>query len=127
MKETIDREKNFGHGFCAVDMEEYKANGEMNKTNRTYAVENNGYFEENENKRYVKPRKDEKKMPTRMMKRRKQRIIIWDYSKKRNETMLLLRRKRNTKTFLKLTKNLTILASLIVMIVAKLLPTNTNI
>ena len=42
-------------------MEENKANGEMNKKNSTYAVENNRNFEENENKRYVKPRKDEKK------------------------------------------------------------------
>jgi hypothetical protein len=126
MKETIDRENNVGHDLCAVDMEEYKANGEMNKENSTYAVENNCNFEENENKRYVKPRKDEKKMPTRMMKRRKQRIIIWDNLKKRNETMLSLRRKSNTKTFLILTTILTIFASLIVMIVAKLLPANTN-
>jgi hypothetical protein len=127
MKETIDREKNVGHDLCAVDMEEYKANGEMNKKNSIYAVENNCNFEENENKRYMKPKKDEKKVPTRMMKRRKQRIMIWDNLKKRNETMLPLRRKRNTKTFLKLTTILTILASLIVMIVAKLLPTNSNI
>jgi hypothetical protein len=95
MKETIDREKHFGHDLCAVDMEEYKANGEMNKKNSTYAVENNCSFEENENKRYVKPRKDEKKMATRMMKRRKQRIMIWDNLKKRNEKMLPLRRKSN--------------------------------
>jgi hypothetical protein len=33
----------------------------------------------------VKPRKDEKKMPTRMMKRRIQRIMIWDNLKKRND------------------------------------------
>jgi hypothetical protein len=72
MKETIDRENNFRHDLCAVDMEEYKANGEMNKKNSTYGAENNCNFEENENKRYVKTRKDDKKMPTRTMKRRKQ-------------------------------------------------------
>jgi hypothetical protein len=75
----------------------------------------------------LKPRKDEKKMPTRMMKRGKQRIMILDNLKKRNEKMLPLRRKSNTKIFLILTTILTIFEPLIVMIVAKLLPTNTNI
>jgi hypothetical protein len=42
-------------------MEECNANGKMNKKNSPYAVENNRNFEENENKRYVKRRKDEKK------------------------------------------------------------------
>jgi hypothetical protein len=49
MKETIGREKIVGHGFCAVDMEECKASGKMKKTNRSYAVQNNGNFEDNEN------------------------------------------------------------------------------
>jgi hypothetical protein len=34
-------EKNCWDELCAVDMEEYEANGEMNKKNSTYAVENN--------------------------------------------------------------------------------------